>query len=329
MGSLMKRRDFVFGTVGALVSSSFAAAETRGRVRKVGFLFPGPEDLLKSRRVWLLDGLGSEGFHEPGQIILVTRANGSDDSRIIPLLKELMAEDIDVLITTGPSNMRAAHALTRTVPIVTFALDGDPVEAEWLGSYAHPGGNITGVFADFPEFSSKWLELLKEAIPACKNIVALWDPVTSIVQPRAVTNAAQAVGINTETIEIASPSDLEGAFIAASTHRPDGLLILSSPIVSINSKQMAELSLKYRLPAVSPFENFARAGGLMSYGPKLEDIYRQTAAMAGKILAGAKPADLPAERPTRFDLIVNLKAAKLLNMSIPTSVLLQADEVIE
>ncbi|MGV7217299.1 ABC transporter substrate-binding protein [Bradyrhizobium sp. UFLA05-112] len=325
----MRRRDFVFGTVGALVSPAFVAAEARSPVRKVGFLFPGPEDLLKSRRVWLLEGLGSEGFHEPDQIVLVTRASGADEASIVPLLKELISEGIDVLITTGPSNMRAAHALTRTIPIVTFALDGDPVEADWLGSYAHPGGNITGVFADFPEFSSKWLELLKEAIPGCATVVDLWDPATSIVQPTAVANAAQSAGVRTETIEIKSFADLEGAFAAASARRPDGLLILSSPIVSINSKQMAELSLKYRLPAVSPFANFARAGGLMSYGPNLEGIYRQTASMAGKILQGAKPADLPAERPTRFDLVVNLKTAKALNLTMPTSMLLRTDEVIE
>ena len=212
--------------------------------------------------------------------------------------------------------MRAAHDLTRTVPIVTFDLESDPIESGWINGYAHPGGNVTGVFSDFPEFSSKWLELLKETIPGCSSVVVLWDPATSTVQPRAIANAAKSVGVKTEVLEIKSFSDLEATFETASARRPDGLLILSSPIVSISSKQMAELTLKYRLPGISLFSNFARTGGLIAYGPNVEDLYREIAAMAGKILKGAKPADLPAERPTRFDLVVNLKTAKVLNLTM-------------
>ena len=325
----MRRREFVLGTVGALVRPTFMRAESRSSVPKIGFLFPGPEDAVKLRRVLLLEGLSGEGFHEPDQIILITRATGGDEARIVPQLKEMIAEGVDILIPTGPSSMRAAHALTRTVPIVTFDLESDPIESGWINGYAHPGGNVTGVFSDFPEFSSKWLELLKETISSCSNVVVLWDPATSTVQPRAIANAAQSVGVKTEVLEIKSFSDLEGTFESASARRPDGLLILSSPIVSISSKQMAELAFKYRLPAISLFANFARAGGLISYGPNLEDLYRETAAMAGKILKGAKPADLPAERPTRFDLVVNLKTAKALNLTMPTSMLLRANEVIE
>jgi putative ABC transport system substrate-binding protein len=325
----MRRRDFVLGTVSSLVRPSFARAEERNTIPKIGFLFPGPEDALKSRRVLLLEGLNAEGFHEPDQFILIARATGGDEARIVPQLKEMIAEGVDVLIPTGPSSMRAARALTRTIPIVTFDLESDPIESGWLSGYAHPGGNITGVFSDFPEFSGKWLELLKETIPSCSNVVALWDPATSTVQPRAIANAAQSVGVKAEVLEIKSFSDLEATFEAASARRPDGLLILSSPIVSINSKQIAELALRHRLPAISLFANFAHTGGLISYGPNLEDLYRETAAMAGKILKGAKAADLPAERPTRFDLVVNMKTAKALNLTMPTSMLLRADEVIE
>jgi putative ABC transport system substrate-binding protein len=325
----MRRRDFVWGTIGSLVRPSFVSAESRNTVPKIGFLFPGPEDALKSRKVLLLEGLGAEGFHEPDQFILLARATGGDEARIVPQLEEMIAERVDVLIPTGPSCMRAALALTRTIPIVTFDLESDPIESGWLGGYAHPGGNVTGVFSDFPEFSGKWLELLKETIPSCSNIVALWDPATSTVQPRAIATAAQSVGVKAEVVEIKSFSDLGATFEVASARRPDGLLILSSPIVSINSQQIAELALKHRLPAISLFANFARTGGLISYGPNLEDLYRETAAMAGKILKGAKAADLPAERPTRFDLVVNLKTAKVLNLTMPTSMLLRADEVIE
>ncbi|MBV9460327.1 MAG: ABC transporter substrate-binding protein [Bradyrhizobium sp.] len=325
----MRRREFVLGTIGALWSPRLVTAETRNSVPKVGFLFPGPENALKSRTPLLLEGLSSEGFRGPDQVILVTRATGGDDARIVPQLKELISEGVDILIPTGPSSMRAARTLTRTIPIVTFDLESDPIENGWLEGYAHPGGNVTGVFSDFPEFSSKWLELLKESIPGCSNVVVLWDPATSTVQPRSIANAAQSVGVKTEMLEIKSFSDLEEIFRAASALKPDGFLVLSSPIVSINSKQIAELALKYRLPGISLFANFARAGGLISYGPNLEDLYRETAVMAGKILKGAKPSDLPAERPTQFDLVVNLKTAKALNLMMPTSLLLRANEVIE
>jgi putative tryptophan/tyrosine transport system substrate-binding protein len=325
----MRRRDFVLGSIGALLSPRLVTADSRSSVPKIGFLFPGPESALKSRTPLLLEGLSSEGFHEPDQVILVTRATGGDEERIVPQLKELISEGVAILIPTGPSLMRAARTLTRSIPIVTFDLESDPVESGWLQGFAHPGGNVTGVFSDFPEFSSKWLELLKESIPGCSKVVVLWDPATSTVQPRSIANAAQSVGVKTEIVEIKSFSDLEGTFRTASAVQPDGLLVLSSPIVSINSKQIAELALKYRLPGISLFANFARAGGLISYGPNLEDLYRETAVMAGKILKGAKPSDLPAERPTRFDLVVNLKTAKDLNLTLPTSMLLRADEVIE
>jgi len=325
----MRRRDFVLGTLGALVRPNLVRAQSRNAVPKIGFLFPGPENAVKSRKDLLLEGLSDEGFREPDRVILVARATGGDESKIVPKLKELIAEGVDVLIPTGPSLMRAARALTPTIPIVTFDLESDPIEAGWLSSYAHPGSNVTGVFSDFPEFSSKWLELLKETLPACSNVVALWDPATSTVQPRAIASAVRSVGAKTEVLEIKSFSDLDGTFESASARRPDGLLILSSPIVSVNSKQLAELSLKHRLPAISLFANFARSGGLIAYGPNLEDLYRETGAMAGKILKGAKPADLPAERPTRFDLVVNLKTAKALNLTMPTSMLLRANEVIE
>jgi putative tryptophan/tyrosine transport system substrate-binding protein len=190
----MRRRDFVLGIVGVLAGPSFARAESRNTIPKVGFLFPGPKDVVKSRRVLLLEGLGSEGFHEPDQITLVTRATGGDDARIVPQLKEMIAEGVDILIPTGPSSMRAARDLTRTIPIVTFDLESDPIESGWINGYAHPGGNVTGVFSDFPEFSSKWLELLKETIPSCSNVVVLWDPATSTVQPKAIANAAKSVG---------------------------------------------------------------------------------------------------------------------------------------
>jgi len=326
----MRRREFIT-LLGGAISAWPLAAHAQGlkAIPKVGFLFPGPEEVANSRRVLLLDGLRSEGFREPDQITLVTRATNGDLTRISPLLNELIAEKIDVLIPLGPAVTRAALSLTTSVPIVIFDLETDPIESGWLRSYAHPGGNITGIFSDFPDFSAKWLELLKEAVPNCAHIVVLWDPTTTTVQTKAIAVAAQQVHVSSEVVEIKEAAELDAVFETVNARRPDGLLILSSPLVSINSKRLAELALKYRVPAISLFSNFARTGGLLSYGPNLNDLYREAGAMAGKVLKGTNPAILPAERPTRFELIVNLQTAKALNLTMPTSILLRADEVIE
>jgi putative ABC transport system substrate-binding protein len=326
----MRRREFITFLGGAISAWPFAAhAQGLKAIPKVGFLFPGPEEMAKSRRVLLLDGLRSEGFHEPDQVTLVTRVTNGDLTRISPLLNELIAEKIDVLIPLGPAVTRAALSLTTSVPIVIFDLETDPIESGWLRSYAHPGGNITGIFSDFPDFSAKWLELLKEAVPKCAHIVVLWDPTTTTVQTEAIAVAAQQVHVSSEVLEIKGTTEFDAVFETVNARHPDGLLILSSPLVSINSKRLAELALKYRIPAVSLFSNFARTGGLISYGPNLNDLYREAGAMAGKVLKGTNPANLPAERPTRFELIVNLQTAKALNLTMPTSILLRADEVIE
>ena len=326
----MQRREFITLLGGAISAWPFAAhAQGLKAIPKVGFLFPGPEEVAKSRRVLLLDGLRSEGFREPDQVTLVTRATNGDLTRISPLINELIAEKIDVLIPLGPAVTRTALSLTTSIPIVIFDLETDPIESGWLRSYAHPGGNITGIFSDFPDFSAKWLELLKEAVPNCAHIVVLWDPTTTTVQTKAIAVAAQQVHVSSEVVEIKGAAELDAVFETVNAHRPDGLLILSSPLVSIYSKRLAELALKYRMPAISLFSNFARTGGLLSYGPDLNDLYREAGAMAGKILKGTNPAILPAERPTRFEMIVNLQTAKALNLTMPTSILLRADEVIE
>jgi putative tryptophan/tyrosine transport system substrate-binding protein len=277
----------------------------------------------------LLEGLRGAGFDAPKEATLVTRATGGDPAQLTPLLAELVASKIDVLIALGPQTVRVARAATSTIPIVTFDLESDPVESGFLASLAHPGGNITGVFLDFPNFSRVWLQLLKEAVPGLSKLVVLWDPSTATVQTKAVAAAAESVGVKIEVLAIEPPTGLDAVFDAASERHPDGLLLLSSPIMSVYSKQMAELTVKHRLPAISLFANFAKSGGLMAYGPNLDDLYRKTGALAGKILKGARPADLPAERPDRFELVLNLKTAKALGLTIPTSLLARADDVIE
>ena len=326
----MRRREFIAIIGGAAAVLPFPArARQPGAVAKIGFLFPGPETMAKPRSVQLLAGLASEGLREPDQIALLIRATGGDAAQIAPLLNELLAGKVDLLIPAGPAATRAFHAAAGSLPIVTVDLESDPVENGWLQSYAHPGGNLTGVFADFPDFSAKWLELLKEIVPGLAKLVVLWDPTTATVQTKAVAAAAQLVNVKTEVLEFKSPSEFEAVFDAASARRPDGLLLLSSPLMSVYSKQLAELALKHRLPAISLFSSFARAGGLISYGPNPDEVFREAGVMAAKVLKGTKPADLPAERPTRFELVVNLKTAKVFGLTIAESFLVRADEVIE
>jgi putative tryptophan/tyrosine transport system substrate-binding protein len=325
----MRRRQFV-GLIGAGATLPFALrAQQPGSHAKIGVLYPGPEAVAKLRGLPLLAGLASEGLREPDQITLLTRATGGDAGQIVPLLNELFASKVDLVIVSGPALTRIVHATTESLPIVTIDLESDPVESGWLQSYAHPGGNLTGIFSDFPDFATKWLDLLREIVPGLAYLVVLWDPATPTVQPRAVATAARLLNVKTEVLELSLPSEFEGVFEAASARRPDGVLLLSSPLVSINSPKLAELSLQHRLPAISLFSSFARAGGLISYGPNLDEIYREMGVMAAKILNGTKPADLPAERPTRFELLVNSKTAKALGLKISESFLVRADEVIE
>ena len=248
-----------------------------------------------------------------------------------PLLAELVASKTDILLIGGGSTMTvAASTATANIPIVTLDLELDPIESGLLKSLAHPGGNVTGVFLDLPEFSTALLELLKQAMPSLASIVVLWDLATYTAQRKAVVAAAaQRLKITTEVIGVRTPDEFDAAFEAASARRPDGLLMLSAPLFSIYSKSLAELTLKHRLPAVSMFSSFARAGGLMSYGPNLDDLYRKVGVMAGKILKGTVAADLPVERPARFEMVVNLKAAKALDLNISNLLLARADEVIE
>jgi putative tryptophan/tyrosine transport system substrate-binding protein len=327
----MRRRDFITLLGGTAAAWPVAArAQLTNVVSKIGFIYPGPEAYAKMRSTLVLEGLRSQGFRESDQVIVVVRATGGDPALMKPLLAELVASKMDILLIGGGSTMTvAASTATANIPIVTLDLELDPIESGLLKSFAHPGGNVTGVLLDLPEFSTALLELLKQAIPGLASIVVLWDPTTYTAQRKAVVAAAQRLNITTEVTGVRTPDEFDAAFEAASARRPDGLLMLSAPLLSIYSKRLAELTLEHRLPAISMFSSFARAGGLMSYGPNLDDLYREVGVMAGKILKGTTPADLPAERPARFDMMVNLKAAKALDLNISNLLLARADEVIE
>ena len=208
-------------------------------------------------------------------------------------------------------------------------LKSDPVADGWVTSLAHPGSNVTGVFLDLPSFSAKTLQLLRDAVSGLSKVAVFWLRASGSRQLEAVRSAAAALELTVEVFEVGRPSEFEAAFQAAAKSKASGVLMLSSPLISAYPQALADLALVNRLPAISIFPDFAQKGGLIAYGPDLLALYPQASVMTRKLLQGASAADLPIERPTRFKLIANLKTAGALGLTLPTSILLSADEVIE
>lgn len=323
------RRRFITALGAAAAWPLAARAQQAGALPHIGFLYPGVTAVRVTRIAALREGLRAAGYGEADQLDIVVRAAEGDPAKLPALAADLVARKVDVLFAISPSAVRAAKSATADIPIVANDLESDPVGSGFVASLAHPGGNITGVFSDFPDFGMKWLELLKEAIPALSNAVVLWDPATGRVQLDALQAAGQLLNVKLEVMEIRAIAELENVFAAASERRPDAIVILSSPIFGTNPQQIADLTLAYHVPTATLFSEIVRAGGLMSYGPNLLGTFRQTGTMIAKVLQGARPADLPVERPTKFEMVINLKTAKALGLTMPTSVLLRADEVIE
>ncbi len=252
-----------------------------------------------------------------------------DPSRFAEAAAELVRLNVDVIWAPSAPAARAAHAATRTVPIVALDATTDPVAEGYVESYGRPGGNLTGVFLDAPEFAGKWFELLKAMVPGLSRVAVLWDPAPGTTHLQAVRSVARSLGLQLQAVEVRKPEDIEAAFSAFRSGRAQALIILPSPMLYAQCEGLARLALKYRLPATSIFRLFAEAGGTISYGHQLASAYERTAVLVAKVLGGARPADLPVERPSKFELIVNLKTAKALGLTVPDSILYRADEVIQ
>jgi putative ABC transport system substrate-binding protein len=245
------------------------------------------------------------------------------------MVQEVLTKNVNVFVANGPPVVQVARKLPGNVPIVAIDLESDPVASGLAASLAHPGGNITGVFMDFPDFSTKLLELLLESSVRLSRLAVLWDPVTGQLQLEAVKAAARAKKIEVNTVKVQRRTDFESAFDAANQDHADAMIMLSSPLIAPNVQVLADLALTHRLPAITLFPDFARAGGLVAYGPNILDLFRLVGNLSGKVLHGTKPADLPIERPAKFELVLNLRTAKTLDLSVATGLLLRADEVIE
>jgi putative ABC transport system substrate-binding protein len=329
MDKVMDRRQFISALGGAAAWPSIARAQAPAKLPEIGFLYAGTSTAGVPRIAAFLEGLASKGYVEGRNITLVARNAESKSDRFEPLANELVARNVRVLFASGPTVVRYARAATKTIPIVAMDLESDPVRDGLVASLARPGGNLTGLFFDFPQFSAKWLELLTEAVPGLSRLAVLWDPATGTLQLDEVAGQAKSRGLALQLLKVTAPAELESAIASAASDKADGLLILSSPLFGTNPKAVADLALKYRLPAITLFPEFAQVGGLMAYGTSLIDLFYQGGVLVGKVLDGTKPEDLPVERPTRFQLVVNLRTAKALGLRMPPLLLARADEVIE
>jgi putative ABC transport system substrate-binding protein len=310
-----------------------AEAQSGVGIPRVGLLRPGaPTDPADRSSVGaFLTGLQEAGYAQGKNVHVESRYAHGDLGRFPALARELAALKVAAIVTSNPYATRAAREASSTVPIIV-ALDyeTDPVASGWIASLAQPGGNLTGFFLDQPEMSGKLLQLLKEGVPGLTKVAVLWDQTIGRDQLDATAGAARAVGLTLEPLGVRRAQDLTGAFGTAARERGTGLVVLTSPLLSLNRARIAELALKHRLPGITLFTNFPAFGFLMAYGPNQPDAFRRAASQyVARILNGARPAELPVQRPEKFELVINLKTAKALGLTIPPSLLLRADQVIE
>ena len=328
MAMKIGRRGLV-GAVGASALGPVAGhAQGNPKAPKLGIVYAGPQEAVATRVDAIVGGLRASGY-PVSQLELVVRAAESNPSQIAPLIVEVLGKQVAALVVTGSAVVETARVATKDVSIIAIDLESDPVASGIAASLARPGGNVTGVFLDFPDFATKLIEMLIESAPKLARIAVVWDPATASVQIEAVRKTAAKLKLQADVLEVRVRGDFDGVFAQASQFGADAVLLLSSPLISAELKTIADLALIRRLPTMTIFPDFARTGGLLAYGPNLLDMYRQVGVLAGKVLRGRDPADLPIERPTRFEMVLNLRTAQALGLSIPHSILSRADEVIE
>jgi len=329
------RRAFLRTLAGGLLAAPLVAdaQQPAGKVYRLGYLSVGSGTSTYLRPVEAFrQGLRELGWVEGQNIVIEYRwAEGRVD-RLPGFAEELVRLKVDVIAASPTPAALAARNATRTIPIVGMSLT-EPVAVGLVASLARPGGNVTGVtYGVDTDIFGKQLGLLKEAIPKVRRVAVLWNPGNSPAQPlimSSVKAAAQSLGLQLQLLEAREPGEFDGAFAAMARERAGALLLPGDPMHFLHRARLADLALKGRLPSMSTQWQWVEAGGLMSYGPSLPDLYRRAATYVDKVLKGAKPADLPIEQPTKFELVINLKTAKALGLTIPPSLLQRADEVIQ
>jgi putative ABC transport system substrate-binding protein len=325
----MRRRDFIRTVAASLAALPGASLAQRKAMPVVGYLHFATPDYMPSADA-VFQGLKEAGY-VPGQNVAMEYrwAEGHYD-RLPALAADLIKLDVDLIIAFGPPSAKAAKSATATIPIV-FEVGTDAVEAGLINSLARPGGNATGLSILFVQLTAKRLELLCELIPEARNIALLVNPNSPTAEPsiRSASEAARAKGVQLSILKAATESEIDAAFATAVISKADGLIVAADPFFDTRRVQVVTTAARYKVPT-NYFENeFANAGGLMSYGSSLAGVYRRMGVYAGRILRGEKPAELPVEQPTKFDLVINLKTARELGITVPSKLAFTADDVIE
>ena len=307
-------------------------AEQPPRAPRLGYLHPGASSSpgLRAFQGAFLDGMRDLGYVEGRNLAIEWRWAEGQEERLPLLAQELTKLPVDAIVAVG-SAIQAAKAAAATIPIV-FPAHSDPVGSGLVTSLARPGGNATGLSAFNPQIGGKRLELLKETVPGLSRVAVLWlasQPTAAGAELRALEHAAQALNVGLVSLSVRAPQDLPPAFEAMAGARSEGLITVASPLLTEWRTQLVELATRHRLPSLYPNRENVEDGGLMSYGANIPDLYRRAAGYVDRVLKGAKPADMPVEQPTEFDLVVNLKAAQALGLTISQSILQQATEVIQ
>jgi putative ABC transport system substrate-binding protein len=327
----MRRRELIKLLGGVAAGLPFAAHAQQKSMPLIGYLGVGLPQLQHPFVVAFHEGLKEAGFVDGENLIIEYRWAEEHYDRLPVLAADLVHRKVDVIVATGEPSLRAAAGATSTIPVV-FVTGNDPVQSGLVASLARPGGNMTGFTAIATELLSKRFELLSELLPKARTVALLVNPNAASVSEvtiRLAQQAASAKGIRLLIVNAGDASDVEAGFASIAQQRADALMVSADAFFFAQRERIVALAARYAVPAIYELQEFVDAGGLISYGPNVASLRRQVGVYAGKILKGAKPVDLPIQQPTKFDLMINLKAAKALGLTVPPTLLARADEVIE
>ena len=327
----MNRRTFLGSlTLGIFGVTQVTAAQQSGRQYRVGFLGNATASLEATLVGAFRDGLRELGYVEGQNVVIEYRWAEGDYSRLPALIAELVAQKVDVIVTAGTPATLAVKKAATSIPLVMVAV-GDPVGTKIVPSLSHPGGNITGLTSISTEMDGKRLELLREVVPRVSHIAVLWNPASplQVLAEKQTQAAAQVLRMKVLSLGVRTIEQIKDAFTTIAREDPDALLVLADRLFLYHRALIMDFATRHRLPGVHAYRELVEAGGLMSFGPSYAGMHRRAAYFVDRILKGAKPADLPVERPPTFELVINVKAAKALGVTIPQSVLLRATELIQ
>ena len=325
----MNRRTFLCGVALGLIGVAGAEAQQPGRVYRIGYLNPGGATLAPIRLDPLKQGLRDLGYVEGQNLVVDARWAEGNVDRLSVLAGELVAAKVDVIVTASAPAARAARDATKTIPVVMVD-PGDPVGSGLVSSLARPGGNLTGLSSATPDIVGKQVQLLKEALPTTSLLVFLSNPgvPAGAVALKEADKAAEMAGLRLQAVSVRDPGEFE-TVVAAVGRDHAMLIVFPDPLTFTHRRRLMELAIQHRVPVMSGSKEFADAGGLLTYGPSFGDMFRRAAVYVDRILHGTKPADLPVEQPTTFELVVNLKTARALGISVPPALVQRADKVID